>query len=333
VTGVVAAVLLGIPAAGWIYQKLGARRDARLHPPPGTLVEAAGARLHVRVIGAGPSVILESGISASSVSWGLVQEPLSAVARVAAYDRAGYGWSPPSPFPRTMGRLVEEMRAMLEAAGLHGPHILVGHSFGGLLVRHFAAKYPDQVRGLVLADPLEPSEWHPATKNQGWRLRKGVALSRRGAFLARTGLVRAALGLLLSGSRLLPRMVSRVSSGKGVTVTDRIVGELRKLPQEAWPVLASHWCRPSSFQTMAEYLERLPANCAEPFDSAPLRSIPTTVISAGRSSPEVIDAHRRTAAQSTRGRHLIAGDSGHWVQLDRPDLIIDGVKAMLAGLD
>jgi pimeloyl-ACP methyl ester carboxylesterase len=329
---IAAGCLAGVPAAGWLYQKWGERRDQQRHAAPGRMVETERGRFHVWRIGeAGPGIVLESGIAASCLNWRLVHEPLGARAQTFAYDRAGFGWSPAARQPRVMPALVEELRLVLEAGEVPLPTVLVGHSFGGWLVRHFAARYPSKVRGLVLVDPLEPFEWDPISEAQRGRLGKGVMLSRRGALLARLGVVRGALSLLLAGSTGLPRMISKASSGKGSAVPDRIVGELRRLPKEWWPVIASHWCLPRSFETMAEYLERLPENCSYGLDEGALARIPTTVISGERTAPAVIAAHERTAAASAGGRHVVSAGSGHWIHLDNPALVVAEVERM-AGL-
>jgi len=317
--------LLALFAAGILYQWVGEKRDSRGCPAPGRII----AGLHVYQTGRGePPVILEAGIAASSLNWRLVQEPLSRETTVASYDRAGFAWSPASAAPRTLPNLVEELRRMLEASGLPGPYVVVGHSFGGLLLRHFAVAYPRMVKGMVLVDPLEPCEWYPVSEEQAWRLGKGVMLARRGATLARMGVVRLALDLLISGSTVLPKFLAKATSGRGSVVPDRIVGEIRKLPPEVWPAVRAHWCLPRSFLTMASYLERLPEYCAAPLDSSALRNIPLTVISAQRNSPKVIEAHRRTAEASSQGVHVIAEDSGHWVHLDRPDIVLDAIRAV-----
>ncbi|MBI5086995.1 MAG: alpha/beta fold hydrolase [Acidobacteria bacterium] len=315
-------------AAGLTYQWAGTKRDAARYPAPGRIVNG----FHVRIAGSGaPVVVLESGIAASSVSWRPVQELLARGATVLSYDRAGFGWSNAAATPRTVANLVAELRAVVSASGLPGPYVFVGHSFGGLLLRHYAASYPGDVAALVLVDPLEPLEWHPASAEQLYRLGKGVMLSRRGATLARLGVVRLAVELLLAGSRLLPKLVSKASSGRGSSVTDRLVGELSKLPADLWPVMKSHWCLPRSFRTMAEYLERLPEACALPVQNSALRDLPLVVISASGTSADVRDQHRRTAGASSRGVHLNAEGSGHWVQLDRPDLIVEAVLRVAGG--
>jgi len=170
----------------------------------------------------------------------------------------------------------------------------------------------------VLLDPLEPLEWAEPGEARLKMLGRGVALSRRGAALARFGVVRLGLDLLLSGSRFLPKLLAKASSGKGSSVPDRLVGEVRKLPEKAWPAVKSHWCLPRSFRTMAEYLERLPEACARPVGAS---AAPVTVLSAATNRAEVLEAHGRTA---TAGRQRVV-EAGHWVQLDRPEVVVEAV--------
>lgn len=310
--------LAALPAAGRIYQALGERRDARRWPPPGKLL----AGFHVLDSGGdGPPVLLEAGIAASSASWKLVQDALAPHFRAVSYDRRGLGYSPPASSPRTLGQLVQDLDLVVEASRLQTPFVLAGHSFGGLLARHYAARYPGKLRALVLLDPLEPFEWWPLPDTRRRMLARGVALSRRGAALARWGVVRLGLDLLLLGSRRLPAMLAVAASGKGSDITKRLAGEIQKLPPEVWPRVKTHWCLPRSFSTMAEYLERLPGYCAAPLGEEPLRRIPVHVLSAETTPPPVVDAHRRWARLSAGGTHEIVPGSGHWLQLDAPAVV------------
>ncbi len=324
-------VVLAIPALGLIYQLIGTRRDRRRYPAPGRFVDAAGVRFHLHERGSGPVVLLEAGIAASSLSWKLVADDLARDFRVITYDRAGFAWSGTPSTPRTIPNLCAELDALLTAAGVNEPIIFVGHSFGGLMLRHFAALYPQRVAALVLADSLEPVEWHQMTAQQAWRLGKGVMLSRRGAALARHGVVRLALDALMSGARVLPKLLARASSGRGAVVPDRLVGEIRKLPPEVWGPIGAHWRQPRSFITMAEYLERLPENCALPTDDAALANIPLTVLSSSKTEARVIATHARTASLSSRGRHIVLEECGHWVQLDNPGAIARAVRDLAIG--
>lgn len=317
-------ILAALLLAGLLYQWAGAALDRRRYPPPGRVVNG----LHIHRRGEqGPWVVLEAGIAASSASWRPVADLLAGEFRVLAYDRAGFGWSAERPTARMMSVLVEELREALDAAGVREPAYFVGHSFGGLLLRHFCARYPPRVAGLVLADPLLPEEWYPGTPEALGRLRRGVKLARRGAVLARVGVVRLALDLLVGGSTRLPRLLARLSSSsRGEAMTNRLVGEVRKLPADLWPVVRAHWCLPRSFRTMAEYLALLPANCVLEVDGRAIAERPLVVISAARAEARLVAGHRALAGVSRTGRHVVAEESGHWVQLDRPDVIASSLR-------
>src|SRR5262245_11064944 len=122
-------------------------------PAPGTLVDIGGHKLHIRCAGPAdrtPTVILEAGGGDDSRAWARGQDLLAPRVRTCAYDRAGSGWSEEGPAPRTMRQEVFELHALLEAAKVPGPFVLVGHSIGGLLVRLYTEQYGGDVAGLVL---------------------------------------------------------------------------------------------------------------------------------------------------------------------------------------
>ena len=288
------------------------------------MVEAAGGRFHIHETGTGPvPVILEAGIAATSLSWALVQDEASKFAHVISYDRAGLGWSEPATGPRTPAVIVKELRAVLEAARIAGPYLLVGHSFGGLVVERFAVEYPTLAAGVVLVDALSPKEFFPLTEQKRAMLGRGISLSRRGGTLARMGIVRLCLGLVLGGNQTLPKLAARVSSGSGGEgLTARLAGEIRKLPKSVWPMVASHWSMPKSFESMARHLECLPDSCREMAETV-LPEIPVTVISAAKNQdgPGV-----RVPASA---QWITAEGSGHWVQLDQPELVVEAIRVML----
>jgi pimeloyl-ACP methyl ester carboxylesterase len=310
-----------IAAAVFVWQAVSEHRDAARFPPPGEHVSG----LHILSAGkSGPPVVIESGVAASSTGWALVMPGLAAFSRACAYDRPGYGWSAASRLPRTPEQYVAELGAVVRFAGT--PAILVGHSFGGLVVQLYAARYPEHVSGLVLVDPAHVCEWADPSDQSRARLGRGVALSRRGAWLARTGFVRAALLSLTAGARSVSKLFSRAASSKrGTGYLEKLIGEVRKLPPEVWPVIQSHWCRPASFRAMSEQLASLPhvaaAVAREPVPSR----VPVTVISGAHLTPELYADHAAIAARSNRGQHVIAEGSGHWIHLDRPDLVIQAV--------
>ncbi|MCC6628055.1 MAG: alpha/beta fold hydrolase [Chloroflexi bacterium] len=162
-------VLLGLTIAlvalggnGLVDRAAAAVGDRRAYPPPGRLVDVGGFRLHLLEMGrehGGPAVVLEAGLVSFSPNWHWVQTELAATTRVVAYDRAGLGWSDPSPRPRDVRTIAAELHAALRAASVAPPYLLAGHSFGGLPARAFADRYPDEVAGLVLADASHPDQW------------------------------------------------------------------------------------------------------------------------------------------------------------------------------
>jgi pimeloyl-ACP methyl ester carboxylesterase len=120
---------------------------------PGKLVDLGGHKLHVNCTGKGsPTVVIENGLGDFSFDWILVQNKVAAFTRVCTYDRAGYAWSEPGPKPRTFSQLNMELRDALAKLHEPGPYVLVGHSYGGPVIRNFAAMYPHDVAGMVQVD-------------------------------------------------------------------------------------------------------------------------------------------------------------------------------------
>jgi pimeloyl-ACP methyl ester carboxylesterase len=139
-----------VPLIGYLAFAVAAATQPK---PPGKLVDLGGHRLHVHCTGRGsPTVVVENGLGDFSFDWGLVQSRVSRFTQICTYDRAGYAWSDPGPRPRTFAQLNLELRDALAKLGERGPFVLVGHSFGGPVVRNFALTYPQQVAGMVLVD-------------------------------------------------------------------------------------------------------------------------------------------------------------------------------------
>jgi pimeloyl-ACP methyl ester carboxylesterase len=291
------------------------------YPPPGRMLDVGGRRLHVYETGQGsPTVLLEAGIAATSLSWRPVQDEIAKFARVASYDRAGLGWSDVNSRPLTLSGLADDLQSLLKIAQLPPPYILVGHSFGGLIVRALACRDPNAVAGLVLVDAVRPEEWHPMSGEQRRTLARGVRLSRRGAILARTGIVGWCLRSLLAGSRWLPKAVGGAASGRGLTVMKRIAGEVGKMPREVWPMVAEHWSSPKSFLGMAAHFESLPASAREMSECPPLDGVPVIILTpVGKPALNSVGANVR---------YIVADRSGHWIHLDRPELVVEAVRTI-----
>jgi pimeloyl-ACP methyl ester carboxylesterase len=319
-----------IVLAALAYQRVGMVRDRRHYPPPGQIIDVEGAKLHLNVLGQGtPPVVLESGIGASSLSWAVVHPRLAEFTRVVSYDRAGLGWSAASRVPRTVPGMVDELRSALLQAAVAGPYILVGHSFGGLLVRAHAALYPQEVCGIVLVDPVHIVGWADCPQAEAKRLQLGVRLCYRGAWAARFGFVRAALATLVKGRNWFPKLAARVGGRRGTAALSNLVGEVRKLPPEYWPAVRAHWSDPKCFVALAGYLGCLRDAARYATQLPQTRGIPTIILSASTARPEELDERDSWTVGDALSKHVIVPDSGHWLHLDHPDLVVNAVRELL----
>lgn len=153
---------------------------------PGRSVQVDGHAIRVRTAGRGePTVVFDSGLGDPMGTWHEVWPTVARFTRVFLWDRAGLGDSEPGPDPRTSSTIVAELRAALDRAGIPGPYVLVGHSFGGLNARLFASRYPSDVAGLVLVDathedfPAIERRLRPVAEQE--RLRTTLSLGPRAA--------------------------------------------------------------------------------------------------------------------------------------------------------
>jgi pimeloyl-ACP methyl ester carboxylesterase len=180
--------LLALAVAGAIYQSIATKRAERAYPPPGEMVDVGGYSLHINCVGQGsPTVVLDGGSGEMSADWVLVQREVSGTTRVCAYDRAGMGWSEMGPEPRDAKQISNELHALLEGGGIDGPYVLVGHSFGGLYMQTYAARYPDEVAGVALVDSSQPDQfsYQPVARDSYEPQEFAVS-----SLLARLGIVR-----------------------------------------------------------------------------------------------------------------------------------------------
>jgi len=321
-------VILGLALAGAAYQSVGLARDLRRFPPPGRLIDVGDHRLHTICHGRGaPTVLLESAIAASSVSWGRVLAAVADFAGVCAYDRAGLAWSEASPAPRSFARIVDDLDALLTKLDCATPYVLVGHSFGVFVCLTYTLRHPERVAGLVLVDP--PSEWMRLDRRRSRMVQGAVGLSEIGSLLARLGVVRACLALLTGGAPAGPRYLVKLFGPTTAGTVERLVGEIRKLPPESHPVVQALWSQPKCFHAMADHLRVLPEATASAEAIASLGDLPVIVISSGDQTPDVAAAHYELARMSSRGRVVVARKSGHWVPYDEPELIVDAIREIV----
>lgn len=317
------AAVLAVLAA---IQKICALIDARKFPPPGRFVPIPNGRIHVKQMGEGlPAVVLEAGIAASTLNWSLLQPELALHAATYSYDRAGFGWSVARNGRCSLPEIAGNLHASIMALGLPPGYILVGHSFAGLILREYALRFPGEIAGIVLIDPLTPEEWLNPTHAQRWMLRRGIWFSRVGCVLAAFGVVRACLWLLQRGNRSTPRGVLNMFGAKATETVQRILRELTKLPPDVMRVIRARWSTPRFFWTMSDYIQSLPRCSTEMINRNIPAHIPVTVLSGAHQLPERLREHAAIAAHSRQGTHMIADKGAHWIHLDQPELVVQAV--------
>ena len=326
---VVFVIFAAIILVGLGYEFLGEWRDSRRFPPPGRMFELSGCKIHLNQQGTGgPAVILESGIAASSLSWLHVQPRVAEFTTVCSYDRAGLGWSTGSYKPNAPEEIVSRLHQLLQLSGVAPPYILVGHSFGGLVIRAFAHVYGAEVAGLVFVDPVSVETWAQCSPQDERRLDRGATLSLRGAWLARFGIVRATLAILAKGGRRFPSLMAQTTAKQGAAMMARLAGEVRKLPPSAWPIVRAHWSKPKAFRAMAAQLRSLPV-CAQAVSAMPLSPhLPFIVLSAGDATDHEISERESWVNQSRCGRHTRVAGTKHWLHLERPDIVVSAVREL-----
>lgn len=327
--------LLSIPcsmaapvAAGFIYQWLGSHFDRWRYTSQGRWIDIGnGQKLYLVEKGSGQATVLfEAGIAATNLNWFQIQGTVSRFATTASYDRGGLGWSSPSRTLRTPSNIAAELHELLWNAGLKPPFILVGHSFGGLVVRRFALMYPEEVTGILLVDPMRCEEWPPMDQAKQAEIDRGIKLSSFAIPIARLGLARLAVtSLLCRSGRIADRLAGAAGDG-GKHVLGRIKGEVSKMPREIWPVIAAHWSRPSYYAGMRSHVAAVPDTVREMQNAAPIRGIPVMLLTPGMASPLSDECLQRIGDTV---KQVIAPESAHWIHLDEPELVIQAIREMV----
>jgi pimeloyl-ACP methyl ester carboxylesterase len=316
---------------GAAYQTLGTRKDGKVHPPPGRMVDLGSHRLHVLESGYGsPTILLEAGLMSTVLSWNDLHPELARSHHVVCYDRAGLGWSDLGPMPRTADRIVDELHALLERAAIPPPYVLVGHSFGGLTMTLFAARFPEEIAGMVLVDPVAPAEWNPPSEHDRKLTRIGATACRRAALLSRIGVIRFVAFLLTTGAKkpasYLVRLISRGTPTDAGSVSSPWFSAL---PASEKAMASVFWVQPKFALTIASQLENLPVSAARITELDRLCDGPVVILSA-RTAPE----HRRKehaamAGRLSLGEHVLAGRSNHWIMQEEPDLVIRAIEKVV----
>jgi pimeloyl-ACP methyl ester carboxylesterase len=315
-------------STGVIYQSIGSHRDRRRYAGSGRWVTAGrGRRFYLLEQGAGePTVLFEAGIGATNLNWRHIQKAVSRFTGTASYDRSGLGFSSRCRTARTPGNIAAELHDLLQCAEIKPPYVLVGHSFGGLVMRRYALLYPEEVAGVVLVDPMRCEEWPPLDPSKQSQLDLGRRLIRYALPIAFCGLTRLVVTSLFHRSKRFSNQLAGATGGGGRHVLGRITKEVGKMPREVWPVVASHWSRPGFYAGMRSHIDSIPATVMEMHEAEPIREIPVMVLTPGKSTPL---SEQCLCRIGNNVRQVIAPASEHWIHLDEPDLVISSIRAMV----
>jgi pimeloyl-ACP methyl ester carboxylesterase len=314
-------ILAGVAAAaGAVFQFVNVRIEAHRYPPPGQLLDIGGSKLHIHCTGQGsPTVVMDAGLGDSSVTWDLVQPEVAKFARVCSYDRAGYGWSGAPTEPRTTVNIVNELDKLLAAAAVPGPFVLVGHSFGGFNVRMFASRHRDQVSGMVLVDSSHPDQLNRFPPE---------AQPESVLFHYKLGVWTMPFGV----PRLLGWCHDDYTFPNQPAAWARIAPEAIALD-----------CRQLTWRTVVAEESQFRENGRAVAATGSLGNLPLVVLShdpevgAGFPPADAASAeHAWTEMQeelralSSRSKRIVAKGSGHYIEVYRPELVIQAIREIVA---
>lgn len=299
----------------------GRNRAIRDFPPPGKLVDIGGRRIHLDCRGRGkPTVVFESGLDMNgSLSWSAVHNEVANTTRACAYSRAGIMWSDPHNGPQNGQSIAEDLHATLNKAGELGPFVLVGHSLGGPYIMTYTKFFGSNVAGLVFVDASHPEQvqrFKALNIPESWMMKYTEIRDKIGAELYWTGVVRAISTLydknpkLSEHDDLAIKAYASTSLGamlkEGATFEQTLaeVGAFHKL--ESRPLFVLTAMKPISAEVQAElgWSEQQAKQEREVWKHM----------------------HDEQAAWSTTSQHLLVPDASHYIQFDRPDIVIAAVR-------
>jgi pimeloyl-ACP methyl ester carboxylesterase len=321
----VSALLFAV-AAGTAFEWIGARRDKERFPRVGRAVDIGGRSLNIYCSGEGtPTVILDTGGSAPGYQNLPLQALVSKETRACWFDRAGLGWSDPSPVTQTSAAIAEDLHALLHGARIDPPYILLGQSFSGFNVRAFAGKYRSEVAGMVLLDSVQEDQ-------RAYEPRSTLGIANRMPAAVRGLLCRAAPVAAKVGLVRLFTSVAKPKRGIPPGFTELQATTLHGLEAQPKSLVAPSGC--DAWERSADE-----ARAAGKFGDLPI-----VVLTAGKplamGSPQadaevkvfhdiwVHQLQQKLVGLSTRGRQVIAENSSHGIADDMPT-VVEAVRQVL----
>jgi len=305
-------VLVALIVAGIVYQTVATELDKGTYTPRGQMYTVNGHQMHLVCLGEGsPTVILEGGATAESLWWYWVQQQLAEHTQVCAYDRAGLGWSEVANGSRDPLTIADDLHGLLHEAGVSGPYVVAGHSFGAVWARIFGAQYPQEVSGIVLVDStVIPG----ASDYPSWKTFNDVVQSALWA-MTRTGVLR-------------------------LTVSSQFVSS--GYPLEVANELSAQQARNQTFDTTyAETIATMPAFIEAAAHAENLGSLPIAILWAGAGplgGEHLAEVRAAMAGYSSNSMTLIIAGADHGSILGNEryaqqvsDAILDVIEAAETG--
>jgi pimeloyl-ACP methyl ester carboxylesterase len=275
-------------------------------PPIGKLVDVGGYRVHLYCTGAGSPAVVIVG-AGYSFDWGLVQSGVEKFTQVCAYDHSGIGWSDDAP-KDSCGVRVSEVHAALKSAGIKGPYVLVGHSLGGLVARVYAERYPEETAGIVFVDHASQVGVPAGEILPGIEVRSlDGSLITKSSPPGTEGLGPIAFGL------------SDDSNFSKLSAQDQELHRWFMAKERDQKALqANHEIIPQCFADADAALEKRD----HPLGDKPVVDVDTPD-SAGAALQNTLRALSRNS------KEMVAEKSGHFVIIDRPDVVIDAIQQVV----
>jgi len=261
-----------------------------------------------------PAVVLDAGAGGTTLSWSLVHDEIAKTTRTCAYDRAGHGLSDPGPLPLDTAAVANDMDAILTAAGIAGPYVLVGHSLGSYHVRQFANTRFDKVAGMVLVDP----------SGDGQAARFNQVMPKARAIMAKAGEAAKAANC---SSRLREKLVLRddplfltCNGTNDGDMFEQTQSEIDSMPGASTDQLTesrrSYGDLPLIVLTRGDYSAGMPREMSSS-DRSGFKKV-------------WIAMHEEMTALSTAGELRTVAKAGHNIQRDQPQAVIDAVNEVVA---
>jgi pimeloyl-ACP methyl ester carboxylesterase len=294
------------------------------------LVDIGGRRMNLVCVGHGtPTVVFESGLGGHLLNWKAVEPAVAVLTTACFYDRAGYGDSDPAPRPMTAQAVTDDLYWLLNKAGVQKPVVLVGHSLGGLYATLYSDRFPSQVAGLVLIDPLFAGEDLGETPDEEQRAAAIYAQSQ--AFIARCA------ALAQDGGLSIGRPAGCFKVPAGSTPPEASYLSRQFLKPSRWDAMLSESKNTHAANALSED-ELEEQRAARTFGDKPLIVLTASIIplQPGETPEEHAKSvahwkagHDRLAARSTRGESLVVPNATHMIQLDQPQTVIDAVRKVV----